>query len=216
MKNMKRSKKSKANQGQDVAILKDIRESLVSTQISGEPDVRDVIIQRPKRNRISHFEFSLTGNVTSSAVSETDGAITFQLNNLSGYTTLTSLFDQYRIVGITVRFYPSQPYTAATGQLFTAFDYDDATAVPIATLVQRDTLKVAPANAYFERSLVPRLAIAAYAGAFTSFGNTQGLWIDSGSPGVVHYGLKYGVPASASANSWTYVARYSIQCRSQI
>jgi hypothetical protein len=201
----------------EVTLLKEIRESLISTQTSSEPDVKDVILSRLKPNKIYNFEFTATSLISASAVAEVDGAISFTLNTLTGYTSMTSLFDQYRIVGVQLQFLPSQnSYTAAAGAIFTAFDYDDATPVVLSTLYQRQTLKATPAGVYFERSLKPRIALAAYAGAFTSFANVGDVWIDSASPAVVYYGLKYGIPATASAPSWTVKQRYMIQCRSQI
>jgi len=210
------AKKRGARVNPSTQVLKDIRESLISTQLSGEPDVKDVILSRPSSKRIYNFEFTQTGNITSSAAVETDGAISFALNNLTGYTSLTTLFDQYRIVGVNIKFIPSQlVYTAAAQPLLTVLDYDDATPIVVSSLYQYDTLKVAPASAYFERSLKPRTAIAAYAGAFTSFGNMSGMWIDSASPGVIYYGVKYGILASANAPSWSYLARIHIQTRAQ-
>jgi hypothetical protein len=165
---------------------------------------------------VYNFEFSQIGTITSSAAVETDGAITFALNNLTGFASLTTLFDQYRIVGVNIKFIPSQlVYTAAAQPIYTVLDYDDATAVVVSSLAQYDTLKIAPASAYFERSLKPRTAVAAYSGAFTSFGNVTNMWLDAASPGVQYYGLKYGILASVNAPSWSYIARVHIQTRAQ-
>jgi len=216
MRNRKGDARKRGKRSPDTQVLKDIRESLVSTALSGVPDVKDVMLTRPKRNRICNFEFSQIGTVTSSAAVETDGAITFALNNLTGYTSITSLFDQYRIVGVNIKFVPSQlVYTAAAQPIYTVLDYDDATPVVVSSLSQYDTLKISPASAYFERSLKPRTAVAAYSGAFTSFGNVTNMWFDSGSPGVQYYGVKYGILASANAPSWSYIARIHIQARAQ-
>jgi hypothetical protein len=215
-KSMQKNARKPWKRGPDTAVLKDIRESLLTAQLSGEPDVKDVILSRPLRNRISHFEFSQLGTITSSAAVETDGAISFALNNLTGYTSITTLFDQYRITGVNIKFIPSQlVYTAAAQPMFTVLDYDDATPVVVSSLAQYDTLKIAPASAYFERSLKPRTAVAAYAGAFTSFGNVSNMWMDSASPGVLYYGVKYGILASANAPSWSYIARIMVEARAQ-
>jgi hypothetical protein len=216
MSNNRNKRSAKKTPTAAVSVLKDIRESLISTQISSEPDVRDIQLARFNSKRIFNFDFTQVNLISTSAVSETDGAISFQLNNLTGYTALTSLFDQYRIIGVHVQFTPSQSvYTSAAAPIYTVLDYDDSAATATTALSQYDTLKIAPATVYFQRDLKPRAAVAMYSGTFASFGNTGSMWIDSASPAVVYYGLKYAIPASGSTPSWTVFSRVMIQCRHQ-
>lgn len=217
-KNSNRSRQNTGKNHPELPLLRQIRESLLQDQTSSEPLVPDINISRPSRHRVFTFEFSQTSSIASSTIAEVDGAISLALNNLPGYTSLTTLFDAYRIVAIRCQFIPtSNTYSAgATAPIFTALDYDDNATTVISSLQQYDTLKISPATSYFERSFTPRAAKAVYAGAFTSFGQlTRWDWIDSGSPGVVYYGLKYGVPLNAAGVSWTVLTTYVVECKSQ-
>jgi len=164
------------------------------------------------------FELTQVNSFASSAAVEVDGVIPIALNNLNGYTSITSLFDAYRIVGARSQFTPtSNTYGAtATAPIFTVIDYDDNNITAISLLEQYDTLKIAPATSYFERSYKPRPALAlSGAGVFTSFGQAPMVWVDSGSPGVAYYGLKYGIPLNAGAVSWTVLTTLFIEAKSQ-
>jgi hypothetical protein len=42
--------------------------------------------------------------------------------------------------------------------------------------------------------MVPKVAIASYNGVFTGYSqNNKPVWVDSGSPSVAHYGIKWAV-----------------------
>jgi hypothetical protein len=159
------------------------------SQISGGGMVRSFI-------RSTDFDTVLTSGVT---VNSYDQALGIALNILPGYAEFTSLFDQYRIMMVEVTFYSPYVTIQATAtpklMLHTVNDYDDYTAVtPTAmqeyeTYQQRDLSFGKPIHFSFK----PRVALAAYSGAFTSYANQGNQWLDVASPAVQHYGLKYAL-----------------------
>jgi len=151
--------------------------------------------------------------VAGSATIETDGALSMNLSSLPDASSLAALFDTYRFVAVKMTFQPTvgQINSAVQSPIYTVLDYDDASATSISALVQYDTLKVAPGNVYFERVWSPRASNALYSGAFTSFGQVADQWIDTASPGVLQYGIKWGIPLSADAPIWQTVVHTIVQ-----
>ncbi len=140
------------------------------------------------------------------------------LNALPGYTNLVECFDQYRILQVVYNFVPLGDY-AAPGVMYTALDYEDAnTPTNAAELEQFDTCMISPFSRSIQRVVNPRISVAAYAsGVFTSYATQRATWIDSGSPGVQHYGLKVVVPAFGSQTYQVLLkGTCYVQLRSQI
>lgn len=154
------------------------------------------------------------------------GTMVFALSDLPNYTEFTSLFDQYRIIEVEVRFIPYAgnsacgPYGYSKPDLLVVADYDDAT--PPATtagLLQYENLQIVHGNAPLTVRVRPHAALAAYSGAFTSYANVEHMWMDSGSPNVQHYGVKYSLTQAQGATDLsTYQpwATYKIACRNTI
>lgn len=163
-------------------------------------------MSRPSRDKLYTFFSTITGpQLNSSASIEVDGAITTTLSAQANASAWTSLFDAYRCIQVTVCFYPAAtpPSSGSEGPLYTAIDYDDASTTLLSSLIEYDTLQVVPPGTYFERTFEPRASQAMYSGAFTSFGQLKAPWIDSASPSVVFYGLKYALPNGTTAtNLW--------------
>lgn len=173
----------------------------------GAPNVRDVEFPRMKQH-----VYTMVGNCTPVGISgSTTAAVAaglyFSLASLPNYTILTGCFDRYRVLYLQFQFQPVS--VSATGlPLCTAIDYDDSS-TPSGEIYQRDTAMVTPLNTYFERTCKPRMALAVYSGSFTSYANhTANEWVDSGSPNVQYYGLKYYLPMQSSA-----VQLYTISVR---
>jgi len=133
------------------------------------------------------------------------GALSFALTDLGNATPFANVWDQYRLTKVKCHFLPqytnygpiSSSVQYGQGQLITVLDYDDAI-VPTAltTLLSYDTCRVQPFSKPVVRTLVPHIAMAAYAGGtFTSSTNESRQWIDMNSPSVPHYGVKYMVNA---------------------
>lgn len=152
-----------------------------------------------------------TGTTTN--VSYFSGAAMFTMNMLGNYTEYTTMFDQYKIRGALIKItpYTSLAVTPAGSSgiinsnnqgvscmFHSVLDFDDATAptagtAGIATLREYKGYK--SQNFFNNRPIVryckPRMAVAAYAGAFTSYANVANVYCDSNSPGVQHYGFKW-------------------------
>jgi hypothetical protein len=195
-------------------ILMSMDERLLNQQTSAEPVVKDVTLPRPSHRKVYTLEGTQTYAYSSSSSIETDVDFNFTLGSLGNAASLEAIFDQYRIIGVKAQFNPQTPSSSALTQIYTAIDYDDIAATSISTLLQYDTLKVAPSNVYFERNLQPRFAVAAYSGSFSSYANMSNMtWIDCASPNVQYYGLKTGVPANSGTASWNVLFTYIIQFR---
>jgi hypothetical protein len=161
-----------------------------------------------------------SGSLTQTTLTPLLGALSFKLNLLDNYTEFTALFDMYKIDYIEVKFIPQfnmQTITTnstITPNLYTVLDYDDATApASISELRQFSTFREDRFDYVVTRAIQPRMAVAAYSGAFTSYANTRS-WVDCNSPGIEWYGVKYGASAGASGQTnlqtWSYVVSYYI------
>lgn len=151
----------------------------------------------------------------------------FFLSQLPNYTEFTNLYDQYKISRIKVKFIytaNSQNVTTAAAitalpNLLTVIDNNDSAALSTSgDYCQYRSFKIRrldkPCSVYFK----PQFDIAAYSGAFTSYAQKTG-WIDSNSPNVKHYGLKFAVDPmfyGAGANVTgriQCILTYYIKCR---
>jgi hypothetical protein len=212
-------KKSEAKRMEDKvpALLKQLINLNKSQTVKDTPDVPDIIWPIVKRNKIFTFVRKVDlGIISPSVTVETDGAYSFTLNALPDYTEFTALFDNYRIIGVKINFMPLFTDTSATvayPPIRTAIDYDDSAATTLAQLEEYDSCLASYTGQFFQRTLVPRLAVAAYAaGVFTSFAQRTYQWIDCASPGVILYGLKYAIPVAGAANQvWSVNADYMLQ-----
>jgi len=155
--------------------------------------------------------------LASSTSIPTFSAASFQLTDIGQYNSWTNIFDQYRIREIEVWLVPQQSETTANtsmGLMTSVIDYDDATALTtIANALDFENALTTSGMAGHYRRFVPHVAMAAYAGAFTSFANVSSPWIDAASPTVPHYGLKTAWTPTTSAQNYSLIARYHLQFR---
>jgi len=166
--------------------------------------------------------------LTASASAIVNNNISPNLNASDNVTAFQALFDQYRFVAVRVNIIPQQNAiglvtnsTTSLVDLYSVMDYDNATALTAATQarVYESCMIQGPGESAM-RVFQPRMALAAYSGAFTSYANTQPIWIDCASPGVLHYGMKFFIPQVTAAQtllqSWEVNVEYFIQFRSVI
>lgn len=140
----------------------------------------------------------------------------FALNNLVNVTEFTSLFDQYRILGINIRFIPKVnvtmpglgPATPGAPQLITVIDYDNASAPPaIDEVLQYENMALTTANGEihqrcFKPAVTPEIFQTALA---TGYASRRDQWLDCNSDAVPHYGIRGWVtPAGAAGANWTW------------
>jgi len=181
------------------------------------PRVPDIIPQYIRRQKPYTFERTYTvGTITPSTTIDQAGAISFTLNSLPDSSEFTNLFDQYRITQAVVKFVPTSQVSTSS-PLLTVLDYDDAVTPTLVTqLYEYSTLYVSESSSYVERALKPQMAVAAYSGAFTSFGSMSDMWIDVASPNVVYYGVKWFNLAQTGNNTsinWDILATITLQTR---
>jgi len=169
------------------------------------PVVPDIPKRKLPKDRITRLAFELQlANIVSNSTAPVTGAYAITLSGFPGYNSPATTFDSYRITYISINFVPfgiTAAANATLGQLTTAIDYADASPVDQSQLLQNDTSMVVQTGQFFERRFVPRIAVAAYSGAFTSYAQSEGEWVDTSSPAVQYYGLKYSQSISSSANT---------------
>jgi len=159
-------------------------------------------------NQTFHWRAQGDSMLTQMAGSASNIAFNFQLSTFNGYTDFSATFDMYRLRAVSVRFDPMYKIgnlgtTNINPRLYTVIDYDDSNTIAPGSLVQYDSCVVTPPDCGVVRTLIPRMALAAYAGGvFTSFANAQDQWIDIASPSVQHYGVKASLdPGNAGQTS---------------
>jgi hypothetical protein len=144
------------------------------------------------------------------------GAYYFSLGLLPGPSDFTTLFDQYRFIQISVSIIPNAGVGTGSAPLLTAIDYDDASLPSaVSDLYQYDSVQYSQPGNVIVRTFTPRVALAVYSGAFTSFASaSNNLWLDVASPNTQYYGFKVGISAvgGASAN-WNVLVNVILQCR---
>ena len=117
--------------------------------------------------------------------------LSLALNQFARYAEYVGLFDQYRFEQIEVWLNPNQVSASAQAEIATCVDLDDATTPTLYehVIAKQGSLSGSGQAGHYHK-WKPHVAVAVYSGAFTSFANAPASWIDSGSPGVQHYGLK--------------------------
>jgi len=162
---------------------------------------------------------AIYSNFVTSGASATYAQYAFALSDLSGYTEFTALFDQYRINKIEFKMQPSMtmmtPGSQQLGVIASVVDYDDSTALgSFNAALEYGSCQTWNVNDTLQIALKPRMALAAYSGAFTSYANMQDQWIDAASSGVLHYGIKIACGTTTLAQTYIVLARFHFSCRS--
>jgi hypothetical protein len=170
---------------------------------------------------LQYYNFYKTvdgGVIQSSTSTATLGALIFELSDLPEVTSFTNLFDQYQFVKVDLKFIPMTqlaiPGTTLTinPAIYTSVDYDDsATPSTINTVLNYQNVRVHQAGRPFTISFCPHSAQAGYSGTFVSFDNVARQWHDCGSTGVIHFGLKYAMPAYSNISAWQLLKTYTIR-----
>jgi len=150
--------------------------------------------------------------VTSTSVA-TLGGLSFTLSGFTNSSEYTGLFDQYRIRQIEVWIEPESANYGEYPNVVTAVDLDDAGTPSFGQVVDKQgSLEGSGAAARYHR-WTPHIAVGAYNGSFGGFANLQPQWIDSASPTVQHYGLKYSIDATTAVQKYLVTARALIDFR---
>jgi len=158
--------------------------------------------------------------ITNSTTVPVYGALYFTASQLDNFSSLASVFDQYRIALVEARFSPqvNTNYVGSgtnDGQYVTVVDLDDST--NLGTFNQGLDYPGAQCTQVIrahKHTFVPHVAVAAYSGSFTSYANEEAPWLDVGSPSVQHFGLKWVFnTASTYTSSVDIITRVWLQLR---
>lgn len=183
----------------------------------GRPSRRDgsmALIPRPVSMSAQSLRVTQTSSkcvtIAAATVPPASYGTSFQLSDLSNLSAISAMFDQYRIRAINVRFFSpyskvntlvtyanAAPASPPALYLTTVIDYDDVTPISQSGTEQYPSHKTVLLScdepiAHIV-ALKPRIAVASYGGAFTSYANQASQWIDIASTGVNHYGVKWTV-----------------------
>lgn len=163
---------------------------------------KSVSIPRLPRTYLFQFRDNTTSTITGNSSAPVAGAWVFSHTNLAQSATLLGLFDQYRFLVADFCFRPranmefvGSSATSNTPLIYICPDYDDSNLPPsLSFMLERTATSASQAYKSVRRTIKPHCAIATYSGLFTSFGNVADQWIDSGSPSVAQYGMKWYLP----------------------
>jgi len=168
---------------------------------------RRMRVSRPLRSKniYSFKQNAELANIFPSATSQsTYFSYIFRFSDLPTVSEFTGLFDQYRILGVKITFYPyavnafvisNTQQTLEIPQLYTVLDYDDAT-VPT-TFTSLDEYKNCkifqfrrPYSRYFSPKLLSQSLFTATSGTFGQLSVSPKNWVDMANTNVNYYGLK--------------------------
>jgi hypothetical protein len=142
-------------------------------------------------------------------------ATSLTLGTLASYSEYVGLFDQYRIKEVEVWIEPNQAATTVASPIwYSAIDLDDSTTpAAIAVVAGKQTATASSTESGHYHRFKPHVAVAEYSGTFTSYGNIPAGWIDSGSPGVEHFGVKVAIPADGVSRGFSFTYRALVEFR---
>lgn len=154
-------------------------------------------------------------------------AIQFQLSNVSGVSDFTNLYQEYCISKVELFWYPKANVKGSTtvaaqttsSIVYTAFDPNDIV-VPATLQELKEMAGCRTHYGYrpFKLTIYPKVALAAYDGAFTGFATPKGYtWLNTDYPTIRHYGLKFGLAGNDSStvlyNSYSIEMKFTLAFR---
>jgi len=170
--------------------------------------------------------YELRNFLVSSTVTPVSSSLFFTLSQLGNQTSISGLFDQYRVIGLEAQFDPrfvnvvADPTTTTNSvpELLTVIDYDNATALTsLSQALSYASCIRTPGISPQRRCLRPRIASAVYAGATgTAYMNLDAPWLDCAYTGAQFYGIKAICPTgqtSGSTQVWDVTVRVALQLR---
>jgi len=162
-------------------------------------------------------------SLTTSAIVETFSANGIDLAGFPGSASLIAAFDAYRINMVEVEFLPRFSMADGvavtnTGIFVSVVDKDDLTvAATINDLLEYPSAQLwTPSSnklSLLKHRFVPRIAVAAYKGAFTGYASLGPTWLDCADSTIVHYGVKYGSTVCSAALIYDVVITANISFR---
>lgn len=165
-------------------------------------------------------QISNLGYVSNAATTDTFAIIKFNLDDIPGYADLATVFDQYKIDKIVLKFISqgtnstllSGGASQLRGIIYTVFDENDAT--PFTTLNEAIQYQNCTFNAQgedFYRTIYPRLDVNS-SDANGTISLAQGSWCNTSEKDVTWYGLKLALAQSGNSagtiQRWQVMATY--------
>lgn len=153
---------------------------------------------------------------TTSTVLETFQSFASHLSDLPNFSQYQVLFDSYRINKFEIWIVPRNggalASAADTGRLVSVIDYDDDNTLPtVSDGIEYQTALFTEGSCCHYRACKPMIAVAAYAGAFTSYASMSDTWIDCANPTVAHYGYKVGWSSTSAATIYDIFTRTHVE-----
>lgn len=191
--------------------------------LPGDGETFTTLTRLPRTSMMQSREFDIVQSytlpswlVTSMSVPVGQGFNT-ALVSFANASTLAALFDQYMIDQLELWLMPQASVASSslfTGVLTTVIDLDDTTALSsIDVAGEYESCVTSEVSQGHYRHFKPHVAIATYAGAFTSFANKANVWIDAAYPSVQHYGMKVNVTTTSVALAFDLVVKAHFRFR---
>lgn len=151
-----------------------------------------------------------------SATVETYGVYTFRLSLLPAFNEFQGLFEQYKINGVLLEFYPTQSEsnmgsgsTLQIPMFHWVFDCDDGTPpTSSGEIFQYNNIQTRRADRPFKYFCRPKVLREAFQNALTpSYLPARSAYVSTSSPDALHYGVKWfydagGANAATSMKVW--------------
>jgi len=146
------------------------------------------------------------------------GSNAFALSGITSYGDFANVFDMYRINAVRLDFYPRINDVAVSGNTQCPFHYvvdiTDVTAPSYPTdILKYGNAKTVQALKPFHIYLKPRAAQPVWQGLSANgyAPAKQGTWVDTKSPGVQHYGVKWFFDTAATGFTMDVMCTYYLQ-----
>lgn len=160
--------------------------------------------------------------INSSSVA--NAALAFNAADLAGFSTLASLFDQYRLDKVLIRLKARSNAVAVQNiaspnasvpSCYIVRDLDDATALTtVSEYLEYDTCETFSGTEDVVCSLVPAITKAVWSGAFSGYTVEKPGWLDMANTSIPHYGIKFGgsglTATTTSSWVWDITAEYIV------
>lgn len=158
-------------------------------------------VGRRRRQRVYSYVRTNSGTFTAPGGSllPAFGSSTIALNQLPNSNEFTSLYDQYRINGVSVRFVPRTSVSALAagerGNFYSVIDYDDSVLpTSVNEMFERPNCKRTTSTSVHKRYFKPAIAVPMYKTAVAfGYGPKWKTWIDISNPEVPHYAIKWAI-----------------------
>jgi len=161
--------------------------------------------------------FAVQAWFSTSTTVNTSTATYFQISNTPSFSSMSAVWDQYRIDLLEFWLLPRQQIIDTNGvnpgQIVSAIDLDDNSNVAFPALSGYQSAIVTSGTVGHYHRWQPHAAIAAYSSTFSSFANVKSPWIDCANGNVQHYGCKIAATPSTNIMVFDYNVRFTVTYR---